>query len=121
MAITPVSKEAFATLAACEETKKPFAITIDPKGRNLNFVWAFKIDREKAHKERFDTHHVSGAILYDKNFPGCPYCHARDFYICGNCGTVVCWHGQERVTCPSCGNIGSIQMVDSIDLKGGGL
>ena len=44
MDITPISKEAFAVLAECEETKKPFGITIDPKGSDLHFVWAFKID-----------------------------------------------------------------------------
>ena len=121
MAITPVSKEAFATLAVCEETRKTLAITIDPKGNKLNFIWAFKIDREKAHKERFDSRHVRGTINYDKNFPGCPHCQARDFYICGSCGSIVCWHGQKHVTCPSCGNKGEIKMVESISLKGGGL
>ena len=30
MDITPISKEAFAVLAECEETRKPFGITIDP-------------------------------------------------------------------------------------------
>jgi len=121
MAITPVSKEAFAVLAACEETKKSFGITIDPKGRDLKFVWAFKIDREKAHKEKFDSHHVKGAIRLDDNFPGCPYCHSKNFYLCGNCGAVVCYHGQKSVTCPLCGNVGEVQYVESIDLKGGGL
>ena len=120
MAITPVSKKAFATLAACEETKKPFAITVDPNGRELKFVWAFKIDRAKAHRERFDARHVQGAVTYDKNFPGCPYCHSNQFWIC-SCGTVVCWHGQERVTCPNCGYTGGLEFVESIDLKGGGL
>ena len=121
MAITPVSKEAIAVLAVCEETKKSFGITIDPKGRELRFIWAFKIDKEKAHREKFDAHNVKGAIVLDKNFPGCPYCHTKHFYICGYCGTVVCFHGQNVVTCPSCGNTGEIQYVESFDLKGGGL
>lgn len=120
MALTPVSKEAFATLAACEETRKPFAITVDPNGRKLKFVWAFRIDRAKAHRERFDTSRVQGDITYDENFPGCPYCHSKQFWIC-SCGTVVCWHGQEKVTCPNCGYTGGLTFVDSIELKGGGL
>lgn len=120
MSITPLSNKAFATLAACEKTKKLFAITVDPIGRELKFVWAFRIDRDKAHREKFDAHHVQGIITNDKNFPGCPYCQSKDFWIC-NCGTVVCWHGQKRVTCPNCGYTGGLEFVESIDLKGGGL
>jgi hypothetical protein len=117
--ITPVSKEAFAIMGACEETKKSFAITVDPKGRELKFVWAFKIDRAKAHKERFDAHHVNGTVTYDKNFPGCPHCHTHQFWLC-QCGTMVCWHGQKRVTCPVCGYTGGLEMVSSVNLSGGG-
>ena len=53
MDITPISNEAFAVLAECEETKKPFGITIDPKGKDLRFIWAFKINRSKAQREGF--------------------------------------------------------------------
>ena len=120
MAITPVSKEAFAVLAVCEETKKTFGITVDPHGNELKFVWAFKIDREKAKREHFDANHVKGMIKIDDNYPGCPYCHENNFYLCGNCGTVVCYHGQRSVTCPSCGNSGEVQVAENFDLKGGG-
>ena len=73
MTITPVSNEAFAVLAECEETKKPFGITIDPRGRDMRFVWAFKIDRSKAHREGFDRKSVNGTISLDANFNGCPH------------------------------------------------
>jgi hypothetical protein len=79
-----------------------------------------KIDKAKAHRERFDAHKVRGAVIYDANFPGCPHCHTNQFWICG-CGTVVCWHGQKHVTCPNCGYRGGLEMVSSIELSGGGL
>ena len=121
MDITPISKEAFAVLAECEETKKPFGITIDPKGRDLHFVWAFKIDRSKAHREGFDGASVNGTtISLDPNFNGCPHCGSKQFYICNNCKTIVCWHGQERVTCPHCHQSGIITTTESFNLKGGG-
>lgn len=120
MAITPITKEAFAVLAMCEETKKPFGITIDPKGKTLKFVWAFKIDKEKAHREHFDSQKVRGSIVLDDNFQGCPHCHSKHFYICSGCGTISCYHGQRHVTCPSCCASGEIQAVESIELKGGG-
>ena len=118
--ITPVSNEAFAVLAECEETRKPFGITIDPKGRDLRFVWAFKIDRSKAQREGFASHSVNGTISLDVNFNGCPHCGSKRFYICDNCKTIVCWHGQERVTCPHCHNTGTIYTAESFSLKGGG-
>ena len=39
-------------MAVCEEVKKPFGITVDYVGpRQYKFVWAFKIDKDKAHRE----------------------------------------------------------------------
>lgn len=120
MAITHISKDAFAVLAVCEETKRPFGITIDPSGSNLKFVWAFNIDKAKAHREHFDEKHVRGGISLDTNFPGCPHCGSKQFIICGNCGTVCCYHGQNMFTCPNCGAKGEVTQVEAVDLKGGG-
>lgn len=120
MAITPISKEAFAILAICEETKKPFGITIDPKGSDLRFIWAFKIDRSKAQREGFDSQSVKGTISLDSHFNGCPHCGTRRFYICDYCKTIVCWHGEEQVTCPHCHQKGTIYNAKSVNLKGGG-
>lgn len=120
MEITHLSDKAFATLVICEKTKQPFGVTVDPVGGKLKLVWAFKIDKEKAHREHFDATHVRGSIFLDKNFPGCPYCGSKEFVICGNCGANSCYHGQRMWTCPSCGNVGEVISVDSIDLEGGG-
>lgn len=120
MEITKLSNEAFVILAQCEETRKPFGITVDPSQGKLKFVWAFKIDQAKAHREGFDGKHVHGVITLDDNFPGCPHCGEKRFYVCGNCGSVVCWHGQKRVTCPACGCSGSLELVSSVKLSGGG-
>ena len=120
MDITPISNEAFAVLAECEETKNPFGITIDPIGKNLRLIWAFKIDRKKAQHEGFSGVTVSGSISLDPNFKGCPHCGSKRFYICDNCKTIVCWHGQERVTCPHCHQVGTIYTTETVSLKGGG-
>ena len=66
MDITPISKEAFAVLAECEETRKPFGITIDPKEIDLRFIWAFKIDRSKAQREGFAGKSVTGESHRDQ-------------------------------------------------------
>lgn len=120
MAITHISEEAFAIMAMCDKTQQPYGITIDPKGNDLKFVWAFKIDKAKAHREHFDGKHVRGSISLDKNFPGCPHCGGKQFIICSNCGTILCYHGQRTFICPNCAAHGEITTVDTIELKGGG-
>lgn len=116
-----LSKEAFAVMAVCEDAKQPFGITVDKVGqRSYRFMWAFKIDRQKAHREGYDAKSVTGSVDLDTNYPGCPYCGNKQFYICGKCHRIVCWHGHSEVTCPDCGNKGAIETVEELNLKGGG-
>ena len=118
--ITPLSKDAFVTMAMCEECKQPFGITVDKvsNGR-YKFVWSFKINADKAHREGYDAPHVRGDVTEDVNYPGCPYCGTKRWYICNDCGTIVCHHGQSFVTCPKCKTSGEITNVKAIDIKGG--
>ncbi len=115
-----LSDKAFAVMGICEETKLPFGITVDIVGpQRYSFVWSFKIDREKAHREGYDEHTVRGAVELDKDYPGCPYCGSKRFYVC-TCGKIVCYHGQRFATCPECGTSGELTEVKEISLKGGG-
>ena len=63
----------------------------------------FKIKKEQARREGYDAKTVHGSISYDPEFNGCPYCGANGFYICSRCGKIVCYNGEEYVTCPNCG------------------
>lgn len=107
-------------MAMCEETKKPFGITVDPREGCYAFAWAFKIKIEQAKREGYDKVHVHGSIVFDPEFNGCPYCGAKGFYICNRCGKIVCYHGQETVTCPNCGQTSTVRAAQSVDLNGGG-
>lgn len=118
--MSKLSKRAFATMAMCEKTKEPFGITIDPRDGCYAFVWAFKIKQEQAKREGYDQTHVRGAVTFDEHFNGCPHCGAKNFYVCSSCGRVICYHGQEFVTCPNCGSSSMLQTADSVDLSGGG-
>ena len=115
-----LSKQAFAIMAMCEEKKEHFGITVDPRQGYYAFVWAFKIKKEQAKREGYDQTHVRGQVIYDDNFNGCPHCGAKSVYMCNRCGKVVCYHGQEVVTCPTCGSSSTLRAADSVDLSGGG-
>ena len=115
-----LSDRAFAIMAVCEETKRYYGITVDEDGWDqYRFVWAFKMDKDQGKREGYDTKRVTGSVVIDDEFPGCPYCGTKDFYIC-QCGKIVCYHGQSRVTCPDCGLSGTLKKVEKIDLHGGG-
>ena len=115
-----LSKKAFATLGACEETNNYFGITVDEDHPRLyRFVWSFKIDKDKAKREGYDTKKVTGSVVLDDNYPGCPYCGDKEFVVC-QCGGIICWHGQPMLTCPHCGYTGLVHKVEAVDIKGGG-
>ena len=118
--MSKLSKEAFATMAMCEEHKEHFGITVDPRNGCYAFVWGFKIKKGQAKREGYDRKNVKGVVVFDDHFNGCPYCGSKQFYICNHCGKVVCYHGQEIVTCPNCGVSSTLQAAESVDLSGGG-
>lgn len=115
-----LSDEAFAVVAGCPKVKQLYGITVNRCGYNYRLMWSFKISKEAAKREGYDKKTVKGAIDYDADYPGCPYCGSKQFYVCGNCGKLVCYYGEEKVTCPMCGYSSGVQMVEEIDLTGGG-
>lgn len=121
MIMGKLSKEAFAVMGMCAETKQPFGITVDKRGGSYAFCWGFKIKADQAKREGYDKKHVKGSVIYDSEFNGCPHCGAKGFYICSKCGKVVCYHGEEYVTCPNCGLSSGVRAAESVDLSGGGL
>lgn len=118
--MSKLSKNAFAIMAMCEETKENFGITVDPRENSYAFCWGFKIKKDQAKREGYDKTHVRGMVTYDDDFNGCPHCGSKSFYICNKCGKVVCYHGQEIVTCPNCGVSSALQAANNVDLSGGG-
>ena len=50
--MSKLSDKAFAIMAMCEERKEHFGITVDPRQGCYAFVWAFKIKKEQARRER---------------------------------------------------------------------
>lgn len=114
-----LSNRAFAITARCSKTKKPFGITVDPLSNNqFALVWAFKMKEGQDKRERLENNHVKGTVIFDEGFNGCPYCSSKQFYLCSNCGKVSCYHGEEEVTCPTCGTQSIVQMVEEIELTG---
>lgn len=115
-----LKREEMVVMATCQQTKKTFGITAVKIGRDYNFTWAFKLNRESAKHEGFENNHVKGNIFNDAEYPGCPHCGAPTWYQCGGCHRFVCMQSnQKMVRCPECGNEGEVVTSDSFDLNGG--
>lgn len=115
-----LSKDAFAVMAICGKSREHFGITVDPRQGKYIFCWGFKIKEGQARREGYDTKSVHGSIDFDDDYNGCPYCGARNFYICGTCGKIVCYKGESFVTCPNCGIGSTVFAAETFDISGGG-
>jgi hypothetical protein len=117
-----MKREATVIMATCQNSRQTFGIRAEKINRDWHFTWAFPIDVKAAKREGYDTTTVSGNILLDAEYPGCPYCKGSGFVHCGNCRKVVCWDGKTmRFKCPVCGEQGDINFTKEFDnIKGGG-
>ncbi len=107
-------------LARCDENKKLYGIRIQEKNGDWIRTWAFPIKEEIARQEGFDKVEINGSFAHTEDFPGCPYCHTKQFFVCGKCRKINCWHGQPTTTCQWCGNTGQTKVAEKLDVRGGG-
>ena len=47
-------------MGTCQQTKRPFGITVEKQGKDYVFTWAFKINAKAAKREGFEKNKVSG-------------------------------------------------------------
>ena len=112
--------------SALSKSNNLFGMRIQKFGSDWKRTWAFKIDAERAHNEGYDKENTNGTFEPTTEYPGCPYCHSFSLAQCA-CGKSFCYKTEGKVkssvitlTCPWCGKSGTFQMVDRLDLQGGG-
>ena len=49
-------------------------------------TWAFKVNERTAEREKFGDTKISGNIYITTEYPSCPYCGAKGFFQCAECG-----------------------------------
>ena len=114
--------EASVVMAKCPNSQKTYGIRVEKKEDGAwHETWAFPLSEQAAGNEGYGTDMVSGRIVIDEEYPGCPYCGSSGWVACGNCGKLTCYNGSDgRFTCSWCGNSGEVHSADTFDLKGGG-
>lgn len=117
-----LKKDMMVVQATCYRSRKPWGITIEKKGSECEFQWAFKISEEKIRHEGFDKNSFHGRVVFGPDYPGCPHCGAGGFYQCGGCRGIICMPDDigSVATCPRCGYKAGFNEGGDFDLKGGG-
>ncbi len=107
--------EAQVALAKCREGKKIYGVRMEKTSQGWKYDWAFALSEGRANAEKYSGTKIKGSIYPDPEYPGCPYCGARSFVICG-CGRLNCNnYGENEFVCGWCGAKGEL-----VDYKGEG-
>lgn len=113
--------EAVVVTARCQHTKKLFGIRVEKRSDRTWFCnWAFPLSEQSAENEGFGSTPVSGNVVCDVTYPGCPYCRAGTWCVCGGCGRLNCYGNETVVQCAWCGARGETSLSEAFELRGGG-
>lgn len=107
-------------LAKCRTERQMYGMRVEETGGDWIRTWAFPIKEELAVQEGFDKVKIDGSFLATEDYPGCPYCGARNFFVCGSCGKLNCYNGEKITTCKWCGNSAETYSADTLSVTGGG-
>ena len=110
--------------AYCKHGKdKLFGIRTEYINNAWIMNWAFKMRQDQALRDGYTDTSIKGKIFFDSEYPGCPYCGNAGWYQCGNCKNLICSDSSDSfVTCPVCGNQGSlINSNEFSDIKSGAM
>ena len=84
-------------------------------------TWAFRVNERTAEREKFGDTKISGNIYITTEYPSCPYCGAKGFFQCAECGKTTCWNGESTTVCEWCGNEAETAAEEKFDeITGGG-
>lgn len=109
--------DAKVAVSHCREGKKGYGVRFEKTTLGWKYDWAFKLSADRAKSEGYGSTKIVGNIYPDNEYPGCPYCGAKSFIVCGSCGKLNCNNTEEKIfTCGWCGAKGEL-----IDYAGDGI
>ncbi|MBP7935815.1 MAG: hypothetical protein KA354_14300 [Phycisphaerae bacterium] len=99
-------------MARCAGSKQGFGLKFKRKWWNKWVaIEAFPLAEAVTNRGGYGQAAITGSIVLDSPFQGCPYCGNPNIFRCG-CGKVFCWDGKSRiVTCPWCGQTGELSGI----------
>ena len=107
-------------LSRCKDKKHLFGMRVQEHNGDWVRTWAFPIQEETALQEGFDKVQIQGKLNVTDEYPGCPFCGSKEFFVCGKCKKINCYYGEEITTCRWCGSSADTKGADNFDVTGGG-
>ena len=102
-------REARIGLCRCNSRERVYGVRMEKINKDWFYNWAFEINPDVAKRENYNATTVKGNLIRDHEYPGCPFCQAQAFIICGNCGKLSCNNGTDKLfKCGWCGNEGRL-------------
>lgn len=117
-----MNREALVLPAKCLRNKQLFGIRAERIAKVWHLTWAFPVSEKTAQHEKLTDNKVSGTVVIDESYPGCPNCGSGGFVVCFDCGRTSCLgNTPKEFTCPWCGSSGTIEFTDTFTgIKAGG-
>lgn len=114
------NKDATVVLCRCHKSGSLYGIRAERIEKDTwSFTWSFKLKENYAKREGYENNSVSGKIVHDSDFPGCPYCGSMSWFQCNVCGKLTCIQPEIKyVQCSWCGDSGECQVAESFDISG---
>ena len=105
--------------AGCPRTRIRYGIRIELRNSVWHKTWGFIIPKKS--NENFSAEvDISSGLPNDSKYNGCPSCGAVELVQCGGCNTMMCFKGEEFISCPGCGKNLRIQEGGWDAVSGGG-
>jgi len=113
--------EARIAVCRCNQKERIYGVRIERKDSEWRYTWAFELNPETARREKYGEESVEGMLVKDPGYPGCPYCGAEYFIVCGNCGKLSCNKTSGNTfKCEWCGTEGTLTNYTGDGFRSGG-
>lgn len=65
-------------IAKCPKTNQLYGVRVEEINGKWCATWAFPIKSEVAKREGYTVNQFPKGLIYDPQYPGCPYCHSKE-------------------------------------------
>ena len=113
--------EARIAVCKCKETKKTYGVRFEKFGEYWKYTWAFPVEESSAKRQGYEDTELKGGLIPDAKYPGCPYCGAKYFVVCGDCHKLNCNIGNSNIfRCEWCNEEGILSDYQGDGVTSGG-
>ena len=107
--------------ARCSQSRLPFLIRMKRSGpEEWLAIGTSAVAEERLRNPEFGGAQASGRLKISGDYPGCPHCQWRDFFLDQRCGGRIscCQPNADSTVCPWCGDYALMKKLGAASIKG---